>query len=47
VTPGAVDGVGNDQFVHATHRGSPVMVTSLDADCYRQRYLTAVRLSPR
>ena len=39
--------VGNDQFVHATHRGSPVQVTSLDADYYRDWYLTAVRLSPR
>jgi len=38
---------GNGQFVHATHRGSPVMVTSLDADYYRQHYLTAVRLPPR
>ncbi len=38
---------GNDQFVHATHRGSPVMVTHLDADYYRQRYITAVRLSPQ
>ena len=38
---------GNGQFVHATHRGSPVMVTALDADYYRQHYLTAVRLSPR
>ncbi len=38
---------GNGQFVHATHRGSPVQVTSLDADCYRQRYMTAVRLPPR
>ena len=38
---------GNDQFVHATHRGSPVMVTALDADYYRQHYMTAVRLSPR
>ncbi len=38
---------GNDQFVHATHRGSPVMVTNLDADYYRQRYITAVRLSPQ
>ncbi len=37
---------GDGQFVHATHRGSPVMVTSLDADYYRQRYMTAVRLSP-
>jgi cell wall-associated NlpC family hydrolase len=39
--------VGNDQFVHATHRGSPVQVTPLDADYYRDRYMTAVRLSPR
>lgn len=38
---------GNGQFVHATHRGSPVMVTPLDADYYRDRYMTAVRLSPR
>lgn len=38
---------GNGQFVHATHRGSPVMVTALDADYYRQHYMTAVRLSPR
>ena len=38
---------GNGQFVHATHRGSPVQVTSLDADYYRQRYMTAVRLPPR
>ncbi len=38
---------GDGQFVHATHRGSPVMVTSLDADYYRQRYMTAVRLSPQ
>jgi cell wall-associated NlpC family hydrolase len=38
---------GNGQFVHATHRGSPVMVTALDADYYRDRYMTAVRLSPR
>lgn len=38
---------GNDQFVHATHRGSPVMVTNLDADYYRTRYITAVRLSPQ
>ncbi|MDI1285672.1 MAG: C40 family peptidase [Reyranella sp.] len=38
---------GNDQFVHATHRGSPVMVTNLDADYYRARYITAIRLSPR
>lgn len=38
---------GDGQFVHATHRGSPVMVTSLDADYYRQRYMTAVRLFPQ
>jgi len=38
---------GNDQFVHATHRGSPVMVNALDGDYYRDRYMTAVRLSPR
>ena len=38
---------GNGQFVHATHRGSPVMVTALDADYYRQNYMTAVRLTPR
>lgn len=38
---------GNDQFVHATQRGSPVMVTHLDSDYFRQRYITAVRLSPR
>jgi cell wall-associated NlpC family hydrolase len=38
---------GNDQFVHATHRGSPVMVTALDSDYYRQHYMTAVRLVPR
>jgi cell wall-associated NlpC family hydrolase len=38
---------GNDRFVHATHRGSPVSVTPLDADYYRQHYMTAVRLSPR
>ena len=38
---------GDGQFVHATHRGSPVQVTSLDADYYRDRYMTAVRLSPR
>ena len=38
---------GNDQFVHATHRGSPVMVTHLDSDYYRQRFMTAVRLSPQ
>jgi cell wall-associated NlpC family hydrolase len=37
---------GNGQFVHATHRGSPVMVTPLDGNYYRDRYLTAVRLSP-
>ena len=38
---------GNGQFVHATHRGSPVMVTSLDADYYNTRYLKAVRLTPQ
>jgi cell wall-associated NlpC family hydrolase len=38
---------GNDQFVHATQRGSPVMVTHLDSDYFRQRYITAVRLSPQ
>jgi len=38
---------GNGQFVHATHRGSPVSVTPLDADYYRDRYMTAVRLAPR
>ena len=38
---------GNGQFVHATHRGSPVQVTPLDGDYYRDRYMTAVRLSPR
>ena len=39
--------IGNDHFVHATHRGSPVMVTHLDANYYRTRYMMAVRLSPR
>lgn len=38
---------GNGQFVHATHRGSPVSITPLDADYYRDRYMMAVRLSPR
>ena len=38
---------GNDHFVHATHRGSPVMVTHLDSDYFRHRYMTAVRLSPQ
>ncbi len=38
---------GNGQFVHATHSGSPVMVTPLDSAYYRQRYITAVRLSPQ
>jgi len=38
---------GNDQFVHATHRGSPVMVTPLDGDYFHDRYMMAVRLSPR
>jgi cell wall-associated NlpC family hydrolase len=39
--------VGNDKFVHATHPGSPVQVTALDADYYRDRYMTAARLFPR
>jgi murein DD-endopeptidase len=38
---------GNDQFVHATQRGSPVKVTHLDSDYFRQRYMMAVRLSPQ
>ena len=38
---------GNGQFVHATHHGSPVQVTALDGDYYRDRYMMAVRLSPR
>ena len=38
---------GNGEFVHATHRGSPVMVTPLDSDYYRQHYMTAVRLTPQ
>jgi len=38
---------GNGQFVHATHRGSPVSVTPLDGDYYRDRYMMAVRLSPQ
>jgi cell wall-associated NlpC family hydrolase len=38
---------GNGQFVHATHRGSPLQVSSLDGDYYRDRYMTAVRLAPR
>ena len=38
---------GNGQFVHATHRGSPVQVSPLDGDYYRERYMTAVRLTPR
>jgi murein DD-endopeptidase len=38
---------GNNQFVHATHSGSPVMVTNMDVDYYRARYMTAVRLSPQ
>ncbi|MCW5736189.1 MAG: C40 family peptidase [Enhydrobacter sp.] len=38
---------GNGQFVHATQRGSPVSVTPLDADYFRQTYMTAVRLPPR
>src|SRR5688572_13241732 len=38
---------GDGRFVHATQRGSPVMVTPLDGDYFRDRYMTAVRLSPR
>ncbi len=38
--------VGNDSFIHATHKGSPVQITHLDSDYYRQRYVTAVRLAP-
>ena len=38
---------GNGQFVHATHSGSPLQVSPLDGDYYRDRYMTAVRLSPR
>ena len=38
---------GNDHFVHATQRGSPVSVTHLDSDYFRTRYMTAVRLSPQ
>ncbi len=38
---------GDNQFVHATHRGSPVMVTDLDGHYYRDRYLMAVRLTPQ
>lgn len=38
--------VGNDSFIHATHKGSPVSITPLDSDYYRQRYVTAVRLAP-
>lgn len=38
---------GNDRFVHATHRGSPVSITPLDADYYRDRYMMSVRLSLR
>lgn len=38
---------GDGQFVHATHRGSPVSVTPLDGDYYRDRYMMAVRLSPQ
>jgi cell wall-associated NlpC family hydrolase len=38
---------GNDRFVHATQRGSPVSVTPLDSDYFRTRYMTAVRLSPQ
>lgn len=38
--------VGNDSFIHATHKGSPVQITHLDSDYYRQRYVAAVRLAP-
>lgn len=38
--------VGNGSFIHATHKGSPVQITPLDSDYYRQRYVTAVRLTP-
>ncbi|MGQ0582646.1 MAG: C40 family peptidase [Reyranella sp.] len=38
---------GNDHFVHATQRGSPVTVTHLDSDYFRPRFMTAVRLSPQ
>ena len=38
---------GNGQFVHATHHGSPVSVTALDSDYYRQHYMMAVRLPPQ
>ena len=38
---------GDNQFVHATQRGSPVMVTNLDSDYFRARYITAVRLAPQ
>jgi len=38
--------IGNDSFIHATHPGSPVQITHLDSDYYRQRYVTAVRLAP-
>ena len=38
---------GNDHFVHATQRGSPVSVTHLDSDYFRTRFMTAVRLSPQ
>lgn len=38
--------VGNDSFIHATHKGSPVQITALDSDYYRDRYVMAVRLAP-
>ena len=38
---------GNGQFVHATRRGLPVMVTPLDGDYFGERYMMAVRLPPR
>ncbi|MFO1082997.1 MAG: C40 family peptidase [Reyranellaceae bacterium] len=38
--------VGDGSFIHATHKGSPIQITPLDADYYRQRYVMAVRLAP-
>ena len=38
---------GNDQFVHATRRGSPVMVTHMESNYFEHRFMTAVRLSPQ
>lgn len=37
---------GNDQFVHATRRGSPVMVTHMESNYFEHRFMTAVRLPP-